>query len=76
MIKIKIMNGPELSEGEIIGGSDELCISQKFEISKLSESLPKLGYYIVVLTIIFYLYVGITSNGFITGNNLTDIIGK
>jgi amino acid permease len=71
-----VMNGPDLSEEEIIERSNTLYISQRFEISKLSESLPKLGYFFVVLTIIFYLYVGVTSNGIIAGNNLKDIIGK
>ena len=51
-------------------------IYKRFEISKLSKALPKAGYFFVVLTIIFYLYVGVTSNGIIAGNNLKDIIGK
>ncbi len=63
-------------EEDIIERSNTLYIYKRFEISKLSESLPKLGYYFVVLTIIFYLYVGVTSNGIIAGNNLKDIIGK
>ena len=61
---------------DIIERSNTLYIYKRFEISKLSESLPKLGYYFVVLTIIFYLYIGVTSNGIIAGNNLKDIIGK
>ena len=63
-------------EEDIIERSNTLYIYKRFEISKLSESLPKVGYYFVVITIIFYLYVGVTSNGIIAGNNLKDIIGK
>ena len=51
-------------------------IAKRYEISKLSKALPKVGYFFVVFTIIFYLYVGITSNAIIAGNNLKDIIGK
>ena len=61
---------------DIIERSNTLYIYKRFEISKLSEALPKAGYYFVVLTIIFYLYVGVTSNGIIAGNNLKDIIGR
>ena len=56
--------------------NDTFYIYKRFEISKLSKALPKPGYFFVVITIIFYLYVGVTSNGIIAGNNLKDIIGK
>ena len=56
--------------------NDTLYIYKRFEISRLSKALPKPGYFFVVITIIFYLYVGVTSNGIIAGNNLKDIIGK
>ena len=56
--------------------NDTFYIYKRFEISKLSKALPKPGYFFVVITIILYLYVGVTSNGIIAGNNLKDIIGK
>ena len=56
--------------------NDSFYIYKRFEISKLSKALPKPGYFFVVITIICYLYVGVTSNGIIAGNNLKDIIGK
>jgi hypothetical protein len=56
--------------------NDTFYIYKRFEISKLSKALPKAGYFFVVITIIFYLYVGVTSNGIIAGNNLKDIIGR
>ena len=56
--------------------NDSFYISKRFEISKLSKILPKPGYFFVVITIICYLYIGVTSNGIIAGNNLKDIIGK
>ncbi|MCQ2816853.1 MAG: amino acid transporter [archaeon] len=55
---------------------DEFYIERRFEISKLAKILPKPLYFFVTLTIICYLYVGVTSNGIIAGNNLKDIIGK
>ena len=64
------------SSEDILERSNSLYIYKRFEISKLSKALPKIGYYFVVLTIICYLYVGVTSNGIIAGNNLKDIIGK
>ena len=56
--------------------NDSFYIAKRFEISKLSKALSKPGYFFVVITIICYLYVGVTSNGIIAGNNLKDIIGK
>ena len=56
--------------------NDSFYIFKRFEISKLSKALPKPGYFFVVITIICYLYIGVTSNGIIAGNNLKDIIGK
>ena len=56
--------------------NDSFYIKKRFEISKLSKILPKAGYFFVVITIICYLYVGVTSNSIIAGNNLKDIIGK
>ena len=56
--------------------NDNFYIAKRFEISKLSKALSKPGYFFVVITIICYLYVGVTSNGIIAGNNLKDIIGK
>ena len=61
---------------DLLERSNTFYIYKRFEISKLSKALPKAGYFFVVLTIIFYLYVGVTSNGIIAGNNLKDIIGK
>ena len=56
---------------------DDFYISKRFEISKLAKtSLAKPGYFFVVITIICYLYIGVTSNGIIAGNNLKDIIGR
>ena len=55
---------------------DSFYIYQRFEISRLAKALPKIGYFFVVITIICYLYVGVTSNGIIAGNNLKDIIGR
>ena len=70
----------ELIEDEInedaLERRNTFYIYKRYEISKLSKALPKSGYFFVVLTIIFYLYVGVTSNGIIAGNNLKDIIGK
>ena len=60
---------------DILERSNTLYIYKRFEISKLSKALPKIGYYFVTLTIICYLYIGVTSNGIIAGNNLKDIIG-
>jgi len=68
---IKIENENELDEK-----NDNFYIAKRFEISKLSKALSKPGYFFVVITIICYLYVGVTSNGIIAGNNLKDIIGK
>ena len=83
---IIISNEKKENEEVLIVGVDDdedfverrnsLYISQRFEISNLSNALPKVGYYFSVLTIICYLYIGITSNGIIAGNNLKDIIGK
>ena len=56
--------------------SDDFYIKQRYEISKLSKILPKPLYFFVVITIICYLYVGVTSNGIIAATNLLDIIGK
>ena len=61
---------------DLLERSDSLYIYKRFEISKLSKALPKIGYYFVTITIICYLYIGVTSNGIIAGNNLKDIIGK
>ena len=55
---------------------DYFYIEKRYEISKLAKLLPKPLYFFVVLTMIFYLYVGVTSNSIIAGNNLKDIIGK
>lgn len=55
---------------------DEFHIAKRYEISKLSKILPKPLYFFVTIVIIMYLYVGITSNSIIAGNNLKDIIGK
>ena len=55
--------------------NDSFYIYKRYEISKLAKALPKIGYFFVVITIICYLYVGVTSNGIIAGNNLKDIIG-
>ena len=55
---------------------DSFYIYKRYEISKLAKILPKAGYFFVVITIICYLYIGVTSNGIIAGNNLKDIIGK
>ena len=63
-------------EEDMLEKSNSFYIYKRFEISKLSAALPKAGYFFVVLTIIFYLYIGVTSNGIIAGNNLKDIIGK
>ena len=63
-------------EEDMLERSNSFYIYKRFEISKLSAALPKAGYFFVVLTIIFYLYIGVTSNGIIAGNNLKDIIGK
>ena len=68
---LKIENENELNEK-----NDSFYIAKRFEISKLSKALSKPGYFFVVITIICYLYVGVTSNGIIAGNNLKDIIGK
>ena len=65
----------EVSE-DVLERSNTLYIYKRFEISKLSKALPKAGYFFVVITIICYLYIGVTSNGIIAGNNLKDIIGK
>ena len=65
----------EVTEDEL-ERSNTLYIYKRFEISKLSKALPKAGYFFVVITIICYLYIGVTSNGIIAGNNLKDIIGK
>ena len=56
--------------------NDDFYIKKRYEISKLAKLLPKPLYFFVVLTMIFYLYVGVTSNSIIAGNNLKDIIGK
>ena len=56
--------------------NDSFYIYKRYEISKLAKILPKAGYFFVVITIICYLYIGVTSNGIIAGNNLKDIIGK
>ena len=61
---------------DLLERSNTFYISKRFEISKLSKALPKVGYFFVVITIICYLYVGVTSNGIIAGNNLKDIIGR
>ena len=66
----------DIDSEDAIERSNSFYIYKRFEISKLSKALPKPGYFFVVLTIIFYLYVGVTSNGIIAGNNLKDIIGK
>ena len=55
---------------------DYFYIEKRYEISKLAKLLPKPLYFFVVLIMIFYLYVGVTSNSIIAGNNLKDIIGK
>ena len=55
---------------------DSFYIYRRYEISKLAKALPKVGYFFVVITIICYLYIGVTSNGIIAGNNLKDIIGN
>jgi len=72
--------GQNILDNELDGKSSErrntFYIAKRYEISKLSKALPKVGYFFVVYTIIFYLYVGITSNAIIAGNNLKDIIGK
>jgi len=64
------------NENEYDEKNDSFYISKRFEISKLSKALSKPGYFFVVITIICYLYIGVTSNGIIAGNNLKDIIGK
>ena len=78
--KIKIIDNEDDDEEDELDKDDEkrdnFYISKRYEISKLSKALPKPGYFFVVVTIIFYLYVGVTSNGIIAGNNLKDIIGK
>ena len=71
--------GQELMDAnpeDILERKNSFYIYKRFEISKLSKALPKPGYFFVVFTIIFYLYVGVTSNGIIAGNNLKDIIGR
>ena len=40
--------------------NDSFYIAKRFEISKLSKALSKPGYFFVVITIICYLYVGVT----------------
>ena len=69
-----IVNFNENIENE--ESNDDFYITKRYEISKLANLLPKPLYFFVVLTIIFYLYVGVTSNSIIAGNNLKDIIGK
>ena len=63
-------------EDETDEKNDSFYIYRRYEISKLAKILSKPGYFFVVITIICYLYVGVTSNGIIAGNNLKDIIGK
>ena len=75
MKKVKIYWIIEL-DGQSSERRNTFYIAKRYEISKLSKALPKVGYFFVVFTIIFYLYVGITSNTIIAGNNLKDIIGK
>lgn len=65
-----------LPKDENIEENDEFYIAKRYEISKLAKILPKPLYFFVTITIICYLYVGVTSNGIIAGNNLKDIIGK
>lgn len=55
---------------------DNFYISKRYEISILGKLMTKPLYFFVVLTMICYLYIGVTSNGIIAGNNLKDIIGK
>lgn len=55
---------------------DNYYISKRYEISILGRLMTKPLYFFVVFTMICYLYVGVTSNGIIAGNNLLDIIGR
>jgi hypothetical protein len=55
---------------------DNFYIFQRFEISKLANKIfSKPLYFFVVMVMVGYLYVGVTSNGIIAGNSLKDIIG-
>ena len=74
--KEKILPIENEEENQLDERNDSFYIYKRFEISKLSKALPKPGYFFVVVTIICYLYVGVTSNGIIAGNNLKDIIGR
>ena len=57
--------------------SDSFYISERYEISKLSNKIfNKFIYFLVSFILIGYLYISLTSNGIIVGNSLITIIPK
>lgn len=51
--------------------NDEYYISERFEISKLSNKIfNKFIYFLVVIILVGYLYIGVTANGIIIGKTL------
>lgn len=57
--------------------NDEFYISERFEISKLSNKIfSKFVYFLVTFILVGYLYVGVTANGILTGNSMIKIIPK
>jgi len=55
--------------------NDEYYISERYEISKLSNKVfHKFTYYLVTSVLIGYLYIGVTANGIIVGNTLVKIL--
>ena len=56
---------------------DQFFISKRIEISKMAHKVfNKPVYYFVVISMICYLYVGLTSNAMIAGKSLVKIISK
>lgn len=55
--------------------NDEYYISERYEISKLSNKIfNKFTYFFVTFVLVGYLYIGVTANGIIVGNTLVKIL--
>lgn len=55
--------------------NDEFYISERYEISKLSNKIfNKFTYFLVTFVLVGYLYIGVTANGIIVGNTLVKIL--
>jgi amino acid permease len=72
--KLNSYNTSQASDDE---SDDSFFIFKRYEISKLANKVfNKPLYFCVVIIMVCYLYISVTSNGILAGNTLKDIIGR